>query len=185
MPFFLPPPDVPAVAPGARVCQILRGMGLEGELLVPLGDSAEAQAAALEEGGAWAAVVCAAYRVLTERAVRLLGPVLQGYVGLPGSSAREDKELVQKQVRRRERGVVCVISVERCVPWRTHRIVHKPPHPYTTQTQQTRAKAEARFRLATLSYLRRYDFPRDGGDGELQHRLLRQALAHAEAAQVG
>lgn len=98
VPFFLSP-DNSAMAPGARVCQILRGMGLEGELLLSLGDSAEAQAAALEEGGAWAAVVCGAYRVLTERAVRVLGPVLQGYVGLPGSSAREDKEMVQKQVR--------------------------------------------------------------------------------------
>jgi hypothetical protein len=73
-------------------------MGLEAELLAPLGDSKEAQAEALEEGGAWAAVVCAAYRALTERALQVLGPVLGSYVGLAGSSAREDKELLLKQV---------------------------------------------------------------------------------------
>lgn len=84
--------------PGARVAEILRGMGLEAELLAPLGADEAAQAQALEEGGVWAAVVCAAYRVLAERALLVLGPVLEGYVGLAGSSAQDDKELVQKQV---------------------------------------------------------------------------------------
>lgn len=41
-----------------------------------------------------------------------------------------------------------------------------------------------------LAFLRRYDFPRAGsgdegeGDAQLQHRLLEQALTHAQAAQV-
>jgi len=101
-PFFTAS-DGPAgsTPPGARVREILHGMGLEAELLAPLGDSKAAQAEALKEGGAWAAVVCVAYRLLTERALRVLGPVLGGYVGVAGSSAREDKELLQKQVRQR------------------------------------------------------------------------------------
>lgn len=103
MPFFSFPdagPDAGPEGAGARVAHILRGMGLEAELLAPLGGSAEAQAQALEEGGVWASVVCVAIRALTERALHVLGPVLGGYVGLAGSSARGDKELMQKQVRR-------------------------------------------------------------------------------------
>lgn len=84
--------------PGARLAEILRGMGLGAELLAPLGADEAAQAQALEEGGVWAAVVCAAYRVLAERALLVVGPVLEGYVGLTGSSAQDDRELVQKQV---------------------------------------------------------------------------------------
>lgn len=98
---FLAPFLSPAAAPegpGARVAEILRGMGLGAELLAPLGADEAAQAQALEEGGVWAAVVCAAYRVLAERALLVLGPVLEGYVGLAGSSAQDDKELLQKQV---------------------------------------------------------------------------------------
>jgi hypothetical protein len=64
--------------------------------------------------------------------------------------------------------------------------------PQQHKTKQT--QVEARFRLATLAFLRRYDFPRgddDAGDGEgeegagpVQQRLLSESLAHAQAAQV-